>query len=201
MQGQLFTDKTIALKLPDAELSYTTDFIEGQQAVFEQLQQSIDWCQEEIKLYGKTMPVPRLTAWFGDCGKDYAYSGIQHRAQAWTSPLLRLKTQLEDHLGSSFNSVLINYYRDGNDSVGWHADDEPELGPCPLIASLSVGATRRFSLRHSGEPDLPIRHLELAGGSLLVMAGQTQHHWQHRLAKTADSIAGRINLTFRSIIS
>lgn len=201
MQSSLFADDELLLDIPDGQLSYQPRFINNHQRWYEQLAELISWQQDQIKVYGKDMPIPRLNAWYGDEGMDYRYSGIQLRAMPWNEPLLALKHQLESSLNVTFNSVLANFYRDGNDSVSWHADDEPELGPRPLIASLSFGETRRFSLRHQTNRSLAVQHIDLEGGSLLVMAGDTQHNWHHQLPKTPYSIAGRINLTFRSIIS
>jgi alkylated DNA repair dioxygenase AlkB len=201
MQSSLFTDDVVPLVVPDAQLSYQPGFINDHRRWYEQLRQSICWQQDRITLYGQDMPIPRLNAWYGDEGMDYSYSGIQLKARPWNEPLLDLKRQLERSLNVTFNSVLANYYRDGNDSVSWHADDEPELGSQPLIASLSFGEPRRFSLRHKTDRSLPVQHIDLEGGSLLVMAGETQRYWHHQLPKSRHSIAGRINLTFRSIIS
>lgn len=200
MQPSLFSSEPIELQLPGASISYLSGFIDDHQACYQQLKEAIAWQQDQIVMYGNSLPIPRLNAWYGDEGMDYSYSGIALSARPWNQSLLTLKRQLETHLNTRFNSVLANYYRDGNDSVGWHADDEPELGPTPLIASVSFGQARRFSLRHKTDRSLPVQHLELAGGSLLVMTGDTQRHWQHQLAKTRDSIAGRINLTFRTIV-
>ena len=201
MQPSLFADDELLLNIAGAQLSYRPRFVSDHQRWYEQLVELICWQQDRINVYGKDMPIPRLNAWYGDDGMDYSYSGIQLRARPWNEPLLALKRQLESSLNVTFNSVLANFYRDGNDSVSWHADDEPELGTQPLIASLSLGETRRFSLRHKTDRSLPVQHIDLEGGSLLVMAGETQRYWHHQLPKTSYSIGGRINLTFRSIIS
>ncbi len=150
-------------------------------------------------MYGKAVPIPRMNVWYGDAGSAYSYSGLDLSPIPWTPLLLRLKNQLEDFLNTRFNSVLANHYRDGNDGVAWHSDDEPELGATPLIASLSLGATRRFSLRSRIDSTEPPSHSELAGGSLLVMAGETQRCWQHQIPKTKKPVAGRINLTYRTV--
>jgi alkylated DNA repair dioxygenase AlkB len=144
---------------------------------------------------------PRLTAWYGDATARYSYSGLDLTPQPWTPALLALRTQVEQATGVTFNSVLLNLYRTGQDSMGWHADDEPELGPEPVIASISLGATRRFRLRprHSQQlPHAPLG-LDLPSGSLLVMRGTTQQHWQHAVPKTARPVGPRLNLTFRTI--
>lgn len=161
--------------------------------LFEALRRLIAWRQEEAMIMGRKVPIPRLTAWHGEAG--YVYSGITMAPAPWTPALCELKACAERHAGQGFNSVLLNLYRDGRDSVSWHADNEPGLGRDPVIASLSLGATRRFHLKHrrSGERvALDLRH-----GSCLIMAGATQHHWLHQLPKTARAVGPRINLTFR----
>lgn len=162
------------------------------------LQNEIAWRQDYIKMMGQILPLPRLTAWYGDSDKSYTYSGINMNPLAWTDTLLYIKERAETLAGTKFNSVLLNFYRDGRDSVAWHSDDEPELGKNPVIASVSFGSTRKFSLKHKQEED--IINLELTSGSLLIMRGATQHHWLHQLPKTNHNISARINLTFRNII-
>ncbi|ASC73576.1 hypothetical protein XM38_045450 [Halomicronema hongdechloris C2206] len=186
-------------QLPDGELFYYPQWVSDPPSLFEHLQQTIPWRQDWISLYGKRHPLPRLTAWYGDPGAAYTYSGIAMAPQPWTPTLARLKAALESVAGVPFNSVLLNYYRHGRDSMGWHSDDEPELGPNPVIASLSLGGSRRFVLRHKSKPQLAKLDLTLASGSLLIMAAATQHHWQHRVPKTTKPVAPRINLTFRCI--
>jgi alkylated DNA repair dioxygenase AlkB len=144
------------------------------------------------------MPIPRLTAWYGDQGKSYTYSGIEQHPEHWNPTLKLIKSKIEQIAQVSFNSVLLNLYRDGKDSVSWHSDDEPELGENPIIASVSFGATRRFSLRNKHSKNHKI-DIDLASGSFLLMQGETQHFWQHQIAKTAKEIQPRINLTFRII--
>lgn len=155
---------------------------------------------DTFTLFGRSVAVPRLVAYHGDPGCAYRYSGQTYPAQAWTPGLLRLRALLERRSGLRYTGVLANYYRDGRDSVGWHADDERELGPAPddvAIASLSLGASRRFVLRHraSGER----RELALGDGSLLVMRGTTQSHWRHALPKTRAAVGPRLNLSFRIV--
>ena len=164
---------------------------------FEVLNGSVDWRHERALMFGRSLPLPRLTAWYGEHG--YAYSGIRHEPARFTPPLLALKTVIEGITGRCFNSVLVNLYRDGRDSMGWHSDDEPSLGDDPEIASLSLGAVRRFHFKHrrNGERiTLDLRH-----GSCLVMRGACQANWRHQLPKTTKAIGPRINLTFRSILS
>lgn len=163
--------------------------------LFDVLLAGIAWRQEIATVMGRRVPVPRLTAWHGEAA--YVYSGIRLEPAPWTAPLLELKAIAERLAGQPFDSVLLNLYRSGRDSVAWHADDEPGLGRNPVIASLSLGATRRFHLRHrrSGAR----LALDLPHGSCLIMAGAIQHHWLHQLPKTARAVGPRINLTFRSM--
>ncbi len=166
--------------------------------LFSDLYSSVKWRQDTIQFFGKKMPLPRLTAWYGDEGKSYTYSGIEQHPEAWNPVLKSIKSKIEEISEVTFNSVLINLYRDGKDSVSWHSDDEPELGENPIIASVSFGASRRFSLKHKISKDHKI-DIDLPNGSLLLMKGQMQHFWQHQIAKTSKSVAPRINLTFRVI--
>jgi len=186
--------------LPDAEVLFYPAFFElaESDALFEELTHDIAWKQETIKIMGSDVLTPRLTAWYGDEGKSYIWSGITQHPHPWTPALLRMKERVEAAAAVRFNSVLLNLYRDGRDSVGWHSDDEPELGENPVIASVSLGATRVFQFKHKHNPDL--RHqIELTHGSLLLMRGATQHFWKHQIPKTAKPTGPRINLTFRVI--
>jgi alkylated DNA repair dioxygenase AlkB len=166
---------------------------------FHRLQTELAWQQTVIRMHGRQVPVPRLDVWYGDPGRHYRYSGVDFKALPWTPTLAEIKADLEQRLGQSFNSVLANLYRDGRDSVAWHSDDEPELGTNPVIASLSLGAERRFRLRHKARSWPAVRQ-DLPNGSLLLMAGTTQHYWQHQLAKTARAAGARVNLTFRTVL-
>ncbi|MDX1540548.1 MAG: alpha-ketoglutarate-dependent dioxygenase AlkB [Geminicoccaceae bacterium] len=161
--------------------------------LFEALLETTDWRQETATVMGRKIPIPRLTAWHGEAG--YVYSGIRMEPFAWTPPLLELKAVAERFAGQPFNSVLLNLYRSGRDSVSWHADNEPGLGRDPVIASVSLGAVRRFQLRHRQTKERV--DLDLPDGSCLIMAGATQHHWLHQIPKTARPVGPRINLTFR----
>lgn len=163
------------------------------------LQQTLAWQQPSIQLYGRTVAVPRLTAWVGDADAVYQYSGILHQPMPWTPLLLEIKKQVETQVGDQFNSVLLNLYRHGADSNGWHADDEPELNPQHGIASLSLGAERRFRLRSKDQPRESLGHMDLASGSLLYMRPGAQQVMQHCLAKTRREVGPRINLTFRQV--
>lgn len=163
------------------------------------LQKEINWKQETIRIFGKSYPTPRLTAWYGDEGKTYSYSGLKLSPNAWTESLLEFKAGIEIATNYKFNSVLLNWYRDGSDSMGWHADNEKELGLNPIIASLSLGAPRMFRLREI-ENHKNRFGLTLENGSLLLMAGSFQHYWQHSLPRSARPMGDRINLTFRKIV-
>jgi alkylated DNA repair dioxygenase AlkB len=158
----------------------------------------VNWRQEALATPGGRIPLPRLTAWQGDEGAEYVYSGIRNHPAAWTQAVARLRELLQATTGVSFNSVLLNRYRGGDDSIGWHADDEPELGPEPVIASVSLGATRTFELRHR-KKSLLFERFALSSGSLLVMRGQTQQLWHHRVPKEPAVQGERINLTFRLV--
>lgn len=166
--------------------------------LFAALRAEVPWRQDDIIVFGQRSPVPRLQAWFGDPGADYGYSGIALSTQPWTAPLLAVRAVAERLAGTTFTSVLANLYRDGGDGVAWHADDEPELGPQPVIASVSLGATRRFQLRRRDDPAQRCE-LELHHGDVVVMAGATQQRWVHRVPKTSAPVGERINLTFRCV--
>lgn len=163
------------------------------------LSEQITWQQQTLKIAGQDIALPRLTAWYGDAG--YSYSGIRMEPQPWIPILLVIKSAVEKEVDISFNSVLLNLYRNGNDSVSWHADDEKELGEAPVIASLSFGAERLFQLRRKDEQHSGHLDILLADGSMIVMAGQTQRYWLHRIPKTQKQVEPRINLTFRNILS
>lgn len=171
--------------------------------LFSRLMTEIPWQSHDLVLFGKKMAEPRLSAWIADAGISYAYSGVRRIPETWTPALSELRTLCESTLASrfpnvAFNSVLANLYRSGNDSMGWHADDEPELGPTPIIASLSLGDERRFDFRHRTSGDTV--RVNLPHGSLLVMSGNTQTRWKHCLAKTKASRSPRINLTYRLVL-
>jgi alkylated DNA repair dioxygenase AlkB len=188
------------LPLPDAEIYYSSQFFSQEESdvYFQKLEQHIAWQQESIRLFGRELPMPRLTAWYGD--KGYTYSGLHNAPKPWVPVLQELKKCVEQASGHIYNSVLLNLYRSGQDSMGWHADDEPELGVEPAIASLSFGGERRFSLKHRTRKDLKPSSITLTHGSLLLMQGPTQHHWLHHIPKTKRHVQPRINLTFRYVI-
>jgi alkylated DNA repair dioxygenase AlkB len=194
----LFDD--VALPLADAELQYLAQWQPA--AVADQwlasLLRETPWEQPAVRLHGREYPVPRRVAWYGDAQASYSYSGLRHQPLAWTPLLAAIRRQLEAQVAAPLNAVLLNLYRDGQDSMGWHSDDEAELGRDPLIASLSLGGQRRFDLRRKGEGRIA-HSLVLEHGSLLIMRGSTQHHWQHQVAKTRRPCEPRVNLTFRWI--
>lgn len=159
---------------------------------------TIPWKQESIQMYGKIIKTPRLTAWFGDNDKAYTFSGTKYDPIPWTEELLNIKNRIEPIAGIIFNSVLLNYYRDGNDSVAWHSDDEYELGVNPVIASVSLGQVRRFDIRHKQDNHRKFS-IYLENGSLLIMKGDLQHNWEHRIPKSNQPLKERVNLTFRVI--
>ena len=150
-----------------------------------------------MKMYGKTLPFPRLTDWYGDPKRTYSFSGLTLQPNEWTSELQEIKDQVESKVDARFNSVLLNRYRDGNDSISWHQDDEKDLGENPIIASVNFGETRRFQLRHIQTREKLT--IELSHGSLLVMLGKLNHYRQHQVPKTKKTVGERINLTFRNI--
>ena len=184
----------------DGELAYLADFLTQPKAqdCFVRLQTELDWQQEVVTIVGRRVPVPRLVCWHGDDGAIYRYSGLTHYPQAWTETLRELKQAIETVSGHSFNSVLGNLYRNGQDSMGWHADQEKVLGINPFIASLSLGTERLFKIRHNKTGET--LDLKLGNGSLLLMGGSLQHHWRHCIPKSRQDTAARINLTFRNIL-
>ena len=189
------------ISLQDGEILFMRNFFTSSEAknYFELLQNNINWKQEEVKFYGKTFPVPRKTAWYGYEGFNYSYSGITCFPEIWTNELLEIKKEIEKFIpDEDFTSVLLNLYNNGNDKMGWHADDEKELGINPTIASVSLGETRRFDIKHKQNPELHYK-FELTSGSLLIMRGALQHHWVHQIPAQKKVKIPRINLTFRTI--
>jgi alkylated DNA repair dioxygenase AlkB len=195
------TRQHIPILPKDGEVLFFPDFFSLEESNFylSQLSEEIAWKQEPIKICGKTVMQPRLTAWYGDYGKTYRYSGITMQPIRWTHTLREIKQRIEGVSPAVFNSALLNLYRDQQDSMGWHRDNEKELGLNPVIGSVSLGAPRVFQLRHHKDKNIR-RSLELTHGSLLVMAGQTQHFWEHCVPKQSAPKGARINITFRKII-
>lgn len=180
----------------DGHLSYEENFLDYAPSI---IIEGVSWRNDSITLFGKTHPQPRLTAWVGDQGIQYTYSKIKMTTAPWTPLLFEIKTKLEKKLSTSFNSVLINYYRNGQDHMSYHSDDEKELGVNPTIASLSFGESRLFQLKHKWNLNIPEVKLTLNHGSLVVMSGELQHFWKHRINKTNKIIGPRLNLTYRLI--
>lgn len=196
----LLPKEKITFDVPDAEIEYYPNFFDSHRAnaFFEQLKNEIPWQQDNITVFGKTHPQPRLTALFGNEGKPYSYSNIVMQPNAWNPLLLFIKNTIEEICFENFTTVLLNQYRDGKDSNGWHADNEKELGRNPVLASVSLGAERYFHLQHNTIKEHKLK-IKLEHGSLLIMKGPTQHFWKHQIPKTAKHIEPRINLTFRII--
>ena len=189
------------LSMPDAKVTFYRNFFDLQKSdtLFQVLLNEINWRQDKMKIYGKEIDLPRKTAWYGDQDKSYTFSGIRFDSEPWTPSLLEVKQRIEAIAEVQFNSVLLNLYRHGGDGISWHTDAEPELGDNPVIGSVSFGGTRRFMFRHRQDRDLKAE-VELTHGSFLLMAGETQHFWQHQIPKTARKVEPRINLTFRVIV-
>jgi alkylated DNA repair dioxygenase AlkB len=206
MSGRLFDDSEAGLPLGGAlglrsdDLVFFPGFLPESEllALFESLYRDTPWRQERIRLFGEEHPLPRLTAWHGDPGAGYVYSGLLQQPHAWTVSLAALRDRVTDQAGHRFDSVLLNLYRDGADTVAWHADDEPELGSAPVIASVSLGATRRFRIRRRDDHARCI-DLQLGAGSLLIMRGPLQQLCEHTVPRTARPVGPRINLTFRRV--
>lgn len=208
MPLSLFPEDILKIDLPHAQLIFIDSFLEKTEAntLFNDLKNTIQWSQGEIKIFGKTVLEPRLSAWYGDEGTTYTYSGKTQNPLKWTDILRGVQSKIQNqcteldlpHEQSRFNSVLLNYYRNGQDSMGWHSDDEKELGLNPTIASLNLGETRRFLIRSKHDKNHKTELL-LTHGSLLIMSGAMQHHWQHAVPKEMKKLNPRINLTFRWI--
>lgn len=187
-------------KLPAELMDYKPTFFSRAEVdmLIPKLKETIHWNQETIQMYGKILNTPRLTAWYGDNSKTYAFSGKKYDPYPWTDELLFIKHRVDAACDITFNSVLLNLYRNGNDSVAWHADDEPELGTNPIIASVSFGQMRRFDVRHKLDKKQKYS-VDLENGSLLIMKGDLQHNWEHQIPKSTKALRERINLTFRVI--
>ena len=192
---------SVVIALPQADLEYWPQWVAPESASewLQILLGETPWKQPEIKLYGQSFKVPRQVAWYGDAEARYRYSGLLHEPLPWTSLLTHIRERVQTQVGQHVNGVLLNLYRDGQDAMGWHSDDEPELGRNPLVVSLNLGATRRFDLRRKGASRIE-HSLELEHGTLLVMRAPTQHYWQHQIARTRKVREPRLNLTFRQLI-
>ena len=188
------------IDIPDAEVFLYPSLLSNEEAdqLFDTLKKRIIWEKHKIKLYGRVHDVPRLTAWYGDPNKSYEYSGIKLKTRLWNAALLKIREKIETISKTKYNSVLLNLYRSGSDSVLWHSDDEPELGKNPVIGSLSLGEAREFQMKHKYNRDLK-QNILLQHGSFLLMKGKTQHNWLHQIPKRKNLKGERINLTFRTI--
>lgn len=197
----LLPNTKIIFDLPDANLEYYPGFFSEEEAnaLLCRLTNEIPWQQDLITIFGKTHLQPRLTALFGNDGKPYSYSNITMHPHLWNELLLSIKHKVEIATQENFTSVLLNLYRDGKDSNGWHADNEKELGPNPVIASVSFGEKRVFQMKHNHLKGVK-QNIILENGSLLLMKETTQHYWKHQIPKTKKPINPRINLTFRTIL-
>ena len=198
----LFSGEKQHFSLPNAELVYIPQFISIKDAdsFFKSITANTNWKQDDITVFGKTYKQPRLTALYGESNQPYSYSNITMYPEPFPTELINIKEKVESISGETFNTALLNLYRDGNDSNGWHADNEKELGINPVIASVSFGEERPFHFKHRKIKDE--RHkIVLNHGSLLIMKGEMQHHWIHQIAKTKREISPRINITFRKLIN
>ncbi|MBB3834842.1 alkylated DNA repair dioxygenase AlkB [Xanthomonas arboricola] len=192
----------IPVPLPGAQVQWWRGWLQAAaaDALLQTLLTQVQWEVHRIRMFGRVVDSPRLSSWIGDPEASYRYSGTQFSPQPWLDALQPLRARLQEDTGRPFNSVLLNRYRSGNDAMGWHSDDEPELGAQPLIASVSLGATRRFAFKHRDDAALK-QTLELGHGDLLLMGGDTQRCYKHALPRTARPVGERINLTFRQIAS
>ena len=204
-QSDLFSlggDEAIVRDIPNGRLIYFPNAFAALEADGheESLTRAVSWQQDEIKIAGKTIAIPRLQCLLGDGLIPYSYSGITIAPKPFPEAAKQILQRIERLSDHRFNVALANLYRDQNDSVDWHSDDEKSLGVNPVIASASFGAVRRFELRHRYDKSAPRQKIELAHGSLLIMEGETQHYWHHRLPKLSRPCGPRINLTFRQLV-
>ncbi len=184
------------LALPDADIRWCREFlaVDERRELFAHLRQ-LEWQQPAIKMFGRAVAIPRRQIWMGDAHCSYRYSGVTFQPAPWSEPLQQLRQRLIQVTGFAVNAVLLNWYQHGEHHMGWHSDDEPELGANPVVLSVSLGQNRKFDLKHKTLPLLC--SLDLADGDLLVMAGACQHNWQHRVPKQLKASGERFNLTFR----
>lgn len=205
MTGDLFggIDSACNIELPGASLRFYQSFLSAGEAdaAFASLLGGTNWQESEVLVWGKWHKQPRLVAWYGDKGASYAYSGNKMNPLPWTEVLSQLRSRVERECNARFNSVLLNLYRDENDRMGWHSDNEPELGAKPTIASVSLGTTRDLLFKHRSDKTLKTHCVPLSHGSLLVMSGDTQRNWLHAINKESKPMGKRINLTFRLIMN
>jgi alkylated DNA repair dioxygenase AlkB len=195
------TPRGNSVSLPDGDVSYLPDFLPADVAdrVLAQIHAEAQWEQHRVRVCGREYECPRLSAWYGDAGAVYRYSGQTLWPRPWTPAIYEIRERVETLLAERFDGVLLNLYRDGRDGMGWHSDDERELGESPTIASVSLGAARRFRLRHRSRPDVAPCEWNLGHGSLIVMRGPTQRYWRHCVPKTRRPVGERVNLSFRAV--
>lgn len=198
-ETNLFPRKGLNI-IRNGEFIYLPNFFTKQESdfLFNLIKINVLWKQESMNIYGKRVDFPRLTSWYGDNNKPYSFSGITLDPNPWTKELLEIKAKIEPIADVNFNSVLLNRYRNGSDSISWHTDAEKELGRNPIIASVNFGQARKFQLRHIETKEL--LEINLTNGSLLIMQGELQHFWQHQIPKTKKIVSERLNLTFRVIL-
>lgn len=192
------TRQTFALG--DSEIQYVANAFTAREAdrLFQSLLDAIPWRTATLTIAGQKRPLPRLQCWMADQGRSYSYSGLKLSPHPWNPDVLRIKARLEQLCEHSFNSVLLNYYRDGSDSVSWHADDETELGPNPIVASVSLGAERTLEFKPKFNLTTPKKQIVLGSGSILIMGKTIQNNWLHQIPKISGTIDPRISLTFRN---
>ncbi len=191
------------ISMPDADVSilHGIEMPLPYGVMLQKLDEQTKWRQESVRIYGKEYQQPRLVSLYGDSGARYDYSGISLHPLPWTDLLREIKRRIEDCTDATFNAVFLNYYRDHHDSMGFHSDDEKELGKNPVIASLTFGATRNFLLKHMFQKELPPVRVPLEAGTVLLMKGETQHFWKHGINKQTTPCGPRVNLTFRTLYS
>ena len=192
------TRQTFALG--DSEIQYVANAFTAREAdrLFQSLLDAIPWRTATLTIAGQKRPLPRLQCWMADQGRSYSYSGLKLSPHPWNPDVLRIKARLEQICEHSFNSVLLNYYRGGSDSVSWHADDETELGPNPIVASVSLGAQRTLEFKPKFNLTTPKKQIVLGSGSILIMGKTIQNNWLHQIPKISGTIDPRISLTFRN---
>jgi alkylated DNA repair dioxygenase AlkB len=191
----------VCVALPDADVAHVPDFLPVDVAdrALAQIRAETAWEQHRVRVCGREHRCPRLSAWCGDAGAVYRYSGQTLWPRSWAPGITEIRERVESLLAERFDGVLLNLYRDGRDGMGWHSDDERELGESPTIASVSLGAARRFRLKHRSRTDIAPYEWQLGHGSLIVMRGPTQRHWRHCVPKTRRPVGERVNLSFRAV--
>lgn len=185
--------------VPGADIALHHHAIPDADRLFQEILEDTPWLQQEITVYHRKIPMPRLTCWMGEA--SYTYSNLMNEPGPWTAPVLEIREQMTTLTGEFFNGALLNLYRNGQDSMGWHADNEASLGPEPIIPSVNLGATRRMRFKPRKNRPGDAFGFDLPHGSVLLMSGETQDNWLHTITKTARSVGARINLTFRSVMS